>query len=546
MSDQPDSNPSLPRLSIPADGSAARFAAAIHEVLLATSSDGRVAGPPAGRLRAASRSLSASQRLSVYWELLSEYAHWSPSSFGEALPVGIAQETALRESIHVAAVEPGALRTRILRFGMSLRETCRSAGARAKPLSPLGEVGDAIGHGIRAAAVRGLESAKARAFVHLAAHDARPHLAALLEEVGLDIRHLAACFALAIPQPASLESFWAAASPGPVVGSVIGLDFIHTASGWTLIESNLSVGRRGIRLSLTTPPSLPERLVAYTAAQSRGHLVVMNNDDRLEPEIFEAYAHAGEVHGVDVQVYEEPATVGSPFPGSFRIPRALPTDALVASIRAHPTTIPFLVSDKLASHLILSQQGDSPDYATVPLLWDPGSALATHDRFPNVICKLPGLDATKGIALLKVKSLADIPHLLQAGFERGALKAHVVGALERLAANPAAIAQPYLPSQLADDDCLSLVRTYVLVTPDDAAYLGGNVAWSADPVPKSLPWGLVEDKRPFVVNGGIPRTRLTGIPEEWEAALQRATIAVGHAFRHHLLSHVAWRPRTAA
>jgi hypothetical protein len=91
-----------------------------------------------------------------------------------------------------------------------------------------------------------------------------------------------------------------------------------------------------------------------------------------------------------------------------------------------------------------------------------------------------------------------------------------------------AVFQTYIPSSLAEGRRLAIARAHVLATPVGLEFLSAHRVVSNCPVPESLPEGLVEDSRPYIVNYSLDSQHATMPPDE-EQRVSKAALSVVRA-----------------
>jgi hypothetical protein len=194
------------------------------------------------------------------------------------------------------------------------------------------------------------------------------------------------------------------------------------------------------------------------------------------------------------------------------------TDTLCVRIRDFRSWPDFVLSNKQSVHGSLQAYFLSQDIRNV---FVPDTAAGWLDRvvwdsgpYPNVVAKLPRADHGVGVAFYKAK---DKEHALElarskndAEFQFGGLH----GKLERAAKRGGKFLQSFQPSDLSADGRLGIFRMSVLVTPVGSKMLSATKATASKSVPKSLPYGVVMDPYPYLVNGGVGATRHLPDPEE--------------------------------
>jgi len=214
---------------------------------------------------------------------------------------------------------------------------------------------------------------------------------------------------------------------------------------------------------------------------------------------------------------------------SYGIPPIDQDDTLVVRLKSYPTSLDNLFDLKRACSRALElyrlATGDSdlllPASSADPILGE----VDADDPYPNVVYKLPELDQARGVYFLKARSVEHARELadeaVQTSSHRG-LQERILFAMT----GRSGLFQPYVKSSLLPDRRLYIIRAHVLITPVGVEMLSAHRVVTGTGIPGSLPFGVVADTRPYLVNFSA-NSRYEIVPSDEESAATRAALAVG-------------------
>jgi hypothetical protein len=359
---------------------------------------------------------------------------------------------------------------------------------------------------------------------------ARPSLEAAFSFSGIQPPQLAVCFATGIPQREQYRGYWNDQSRHNTVGIVAGVDFIPTSQGCWYVESNLDLAQRPERSALYERDPFVNNLLDFAVRYGYSRLVVMdNNSSGVDPAMASQYEAGADERRLDLTLVDRVNTPGSHRTRSYGIPPIEHDGTLVVRLKSYPTSIDNLFDLKRACGRALElyklATGDSdlllPVTSADPILGD----IDPDDPYPNVVYKLPELDQARGVYFLKAKSpehareIAD--EAVQSSPHRG-LQERILFAMT----GRSGLFQPYVKSSLLSDRRLYIIRAHVLITPVGVELLSAHRVVTGTGVPDSLPFGVVSDTRPYLVNFSA-NSRYEIVPSDEESAVTRAALAVG-------------------
>lgn len=499
------------------------FRRALAEAVRGVDEQGEV---PPGAARQLRRTLPASRRAALNaapHEWLGPFSELPPSARREILAF-----IAARDRWNVRGHELGWLHHATLRVLWRIRgllEDRESAVGRS-----LGPLADVLAYGTR----KGPAQLIARIHHELLRLNARvkrsPRLSVLLPSLGVDSVDLATCYARDIPQAETYRAYWHDEKRRNTVGAVIGIDLLPTDEGCWYVESNLDLAQRPERSELYERDPFVEALLAFAERRGYRRLVVLdNNSSGVDPKMAPQYEAGARERGLELTLVDRVNVPGSPYLRSYGIPELSGEGTLVARLKSYPTCIDGLFKFKRSSHQALSryrqEAGDSdlllPESSAEPVF----GAIEPDEPFPNVVFKLPELDAARGVFFLKAESAEHARALADEALRKAApdgLQARVQRSMSR----EKGLYQAYVRSRLLPQRRLYIIRAHVLVTPVGVEFLSAHRVVSGRSVPEELPLGFVRDPTPYLVNFSAGSWYET-VPDDEEPAVIRAARAVG-------------------
>jgi hypothetical protein len=359
---------------------------------------------------------------------------------------------------------------------------------------------------------------------------ARPTLGAALSFSGFQPPDLAVCFATGIPQREKYRGYWNDQSRHNTVGIVAGVDFVPTNQGCWYVESNLDLAQRPERSALYDRDPFVFNLLDFAARHGYSRLVVLdNNSSGVDPAMASQYEAGAKERHLNLTLVDRVNTPGAHRTRSYGIPPIRDDDTLVVRLKSYPTSLDDLFNLKRACNRALElyqATTDDSDLLLPETNADPILAeIDPDDPYPNVVYKLPELDQARGVYFLKAKS----PEHAREMADQAVRSSTHRGLQERILFSMASMSglfQHYVRSPLLSDRRLYIIRAHVLITPVGVELLSAHRVVSGTGVPNSLPFGAVEDTRPYLVNFSA-NGRYEIVPSDEESTVRRAALAVG-------------------
>ena len=363
-----------------------------------------------------------------------------------------------------------------------------------------------------------------------------PTLASLLRIAGLDARTIAASYLQRTPQRLETAAYWHDSRRHTTVGVVVGIDFIVNAEGVWFVESNLNAGLMEERSRMYEADPFVENLVRFARENGYSRIVFLAcNDYPVDPIMATRIEQAASAAGLHATVLEDSHAPTGRLSQTFLVPPLDAERTLVVRSKMFHTTLDALFHHKTLSLAALaSYQRAFPDRdVQVP---STGTAslppvLPMDGPFPNLVCKFPERDQGQGVIFMKVPSLERAQAILDDPVEmnRHSVAAVITKLRYRLnLEDQTSVFQAYIPSSLLEGRKLFIVRAHVLATPVGLTYLSAHRVVSKLPIPESLPEGLVENSRPYIVNYVLDSEHALTPPDE-EQRVRKAALSVVRA-----------------
>lgn len=366
----------------------------------------------------------------------------------------------------------------------------------------------------------------------------RPRVPAVLRLARIEPRALAACYATRIPQPpAAYRGFWHDPARHHTIGTVIGIDFLPDPGGaYWYLESNLSPALRPERSALYERDPFVTSLLDFARERRYERLIVLaNNAQQIDERMARQYEEGAAARGLALTLIEDVAFPSSRHQRSFGLPAGDRDRTLVARVKAFRSSFDNLLTSKRATARVLGRyatQSADPALRLLPTGPTPWLGdIGRDEPFPNVVYKFPERDAGTGVIFLKATSPAHAEALLSEAVRLSRPRG-IASLPERLAQmidDTTGVFQPYLRSLPTPDRRLYIIRAHVLITPIGSAFLSAHRVISGRTIPESLPWGVVHDPQPYIVNFSAGSRYAPVRPEE-EEAVTMAALAVARGF----------------
>jgi hypothetical protein len=512
------------------------FESLLKDAVAGIGEDGRIAAADVRRMRKARRGSHVRR---------SDFLAEPESVLGpfDALPAparrALARAVAVDDRWRMAGYFLGAWHARLARWLWRLRDRLRWAGAARA-------AAEIVATAVQAGPFIALPAARTKWIALLGKLSRRPEPGALLAANGIEVRDLAVRYVRAIPQQPSYLGFAHDPAKHNTVGVVVGLDLVHNAQGYWLIESNMDCGFLYRAALYPEDPLVVSLLDAAVEGRYR-RLVVVSGNTSVDDAMAQQFRTGAKTRGIDVEIFENLFHPRFGHPGTAPLPDFDGTHTLLVRNRNYKTALDRLVHHKRASSRALTIYQEESRDATFRLpvtTSDPRvSGADPEDPFPNLVFKMPEQDAGEGVFFLKAASAAHARDLLTETLRAAPAR----GAVSRLFArlqDGQGVYQPYVRTPWLPDRRLYKTRAYVLLTPIEIRYLAAHRVIGSDPVPQSLPLGIVRDQAPYLVTVR-PGSRLEPLPPHEEPAVREAALGVGrglaraivHGFRTRTTHH---------
>jgi hypothetical protein len=234
------------------------------------------------------------------------------------------------------------------------------------------------------------------------------------------------------------------------------------------------------------------------------------------------YQEGAAKFGISIAIVEPASTNNATRCRSPTMPAIDQPATLCVRIRDFPTWPDFQMSNKLQVQQSLQSFFDRNGISDVRV---PDTSAGWQERidwnsrrFPNLVAKLPDADGGIGVTFYKARDIAHARQLVADGASRGSGRiGGMLGAAIRRSRRSQVLLQPYQESRLFEGERLVIYRLNVLVTPVGTVMLSATKYTASQPVPVELPYGVVHDPAPYLVNGGVGALRSHPDASELEA-----------------------------
>jgi hypothetical protein len=363
----------------------------------------------------------------------------------------------------------------------------------------------------------------------------RPTLAAVLKLAGVEPWNFAIGYARGIPQLPAFRGFWHDPSRHRTVGVMVGIDLLPAEDGWWCVETNLNSALRLERTAIYDRDPLVDNLLEFVRTQGYRHLIVMmSNGMYVDALMAKQYEEGAAAHKIKLTILENAYLQKKTYGQCFGVPPLNEDGTLVMRIKMYRTSLDYLFQHKRASRQVLEmykQRSADTDLRLVPTGLEPIlDHTAPDDPLPNLVYKLPERDRGTGLIFLKATSPEHASTLVREAVSSKSPKSFVARLKERIPQwrdDQNCIFQPYMRPVMLPGCRLYIVRAHVLLTPIGNHFLSAHRVVSGSPVPDFLPFGLVSDPRPYLVNYS-KGARYEVVPPEEEPAVVRAAMAVAN------------------
>lgn len=355
-------------------------------------------------------------------------------------------------------------------------------------------------------------------------------LPSLLSRIGIDPRNLAVCYARNMHQPEAYRGFYHNALRNNTYGVLLGIDLLPAGDGFWYIESNLDFGMSRTRAALYDRDPFVTNLIDFAGEHGyRNLMIVHKSASYMHEGMARQYAEEARARGLSLTMVEDAYL--PPQPGcmqSYGVPSCGGNDTLVVRSKYYPTSLDYLFQHKNASIRALTayRQHLNDPALLVPRIGNETvmEDVRTDDPFPNLVYKLPERDEGKGVIFIKAESQGHASMLLEDALRRNRPRG-ILGRLYAMIEDGNGLFQPYIRSSMLPGRRLYKVRAHVLITPAGARFLSAHRVVSQYEVPHQLPSGVVEDRRPYLVNLSTS-SNYEMVPPDEEQMVTEAALAV--------------------
>ena len=320
------------------------------------------------------------------------------------------------------------------------------------------------------------------------------------------------------PVDSRLSPVFKCADQGAASCGLIGIDLLPSRGKLYFIESNFNPGHN-ITRHLISPEGdiLCHRLTDWAAKNGYTRIVFFpfNYPGIFEKKLEDAWRSIALKKGINIEIVDDP-TIGSPWPRSRRVlMNCNSPGTLYVNGRHLVSPLSRVISEKglldeeirrFNEHVHVEERIPIPQVIRNEEDIPP---VADDTEFPNIIIKNARLDETKGVYLYKSKHLP-------AGANSWPNIAYEYIIPDLVVKEDQGVMKRYV----------YLFRVYLLITPDGPVYLCARKGISSVPVPKTMPFGMVEDKSPYITNYHAGAYYVTHSDDE-EQACRKAALSIG-------------------
>ena len=428
----------------------------------------------------------------------------------------------------------------IVRLLMRIRDAAerRKADRLSHPLSL--DFANVLAFGARLVPRR-VASAWFRRRIHRNRHsDPAKKLLSEMYRRGFDPRMLVD-LATNIRQPREFRSFWHDVDRNIVHSLVVGLDCLPTGDGWTIVESNSSIGQSEQWELDCNPNYFIENMLNFAGERGCRNVVVVNNDRGLQGPQEEYYLKAAAARNMDIDIVEPDSVPAPKRQRSPVIPRINTSNTLCVRIRNFKSVVDYPVTDKEKVLEIVARyvKRNAVEFVTTPdqadgwidrVEWDSG-------EFPNLVSKLPDTEHGTGIVFYKARCKQEGLKLAAESHKHRRVGG-LLGKAVRQSSLRDPFLQPYVRTNLYPDRLLANFRANLLISPVGCRLLSVTKIMTVNPVPAELEFGVVKYPNPYLANSSGGMVEYLGTKEEFDR-LQPVALAVGDALSEYLSAHFA-------
>lgn len=329
---------------------------------------------------------------------------------------------------------------------------------------------------------------------------------------------------LRLPQQPRSRGYWYDAADHILVGMHLGLDINHSDGKYYVVESNTHPALRPDRRRLYADDLDPiiTNLIAV-AKRFDFERIVFHRARAWSRAYLDEFARASEASGIEIVGASLPFVRATKRP-IVPLPKRWQARTIYVGSWSQGTPVSLFMHDKARVGRWLTDQLEREG--------DPAGRLAcipTSDRmmmpsrssapcWPTLVAKLANSDGGNFVAMGRFESHEHARREL--GLDEGEQRVPACFRRRWPAGSISAskvVWQPFIPPEVVGRRA-RLIRTHLFVSPLVDSYLSGHGVLAGKDLPEELPFGLVRDRAPYVVNFSTGGS-YTGLEPSTEADL---------------------------
>lgn len=311
-----------------------------------------------------------------------------------------------------------------------------------------------------------------------------------------------------MPQHPRYLSYWNDPAIDSMVGMIVGIDLIHHAGKYYVIELNHGPSIYPRRREMYDTPFDPIFSRVFDAAKAHGFRKIVPLAFHWNPIYVEEFARASSAYGMPIVPYNCPLKFPECENRMYALPDPLESNTLYVVHSGLMTPAFRYLDNKWYSSKWLErairEEMPADTLVALPKTYDDFVfPIEEHGpRWPNLIVKLAASarschvvtgrfeSADEAREALGITSDGDVPKRLRGGALRGLLfygREHV-------------LYQAYVPPDLDARGHAQMLRLHIFVSPLETMYLSAHMRTSRKPVPDRVPSGIFADDDAYVFN----------------------------------------------
>ena len=334
-----------------------------------------------------------------------------------------------------------------------------------------------------------------------------------------------------VQQHPRYRGYWYNAAAHTLVGMHLGIDLIKNNGKYYVLENNLSAAIRETRRRIYADALDPIVSGLASMAKAGGFKTLVPYGGAWSAQYLEEFDLAAREFGIEIRPAER-RYIRRGCPNIMAaLPREPTPDTMYVVFPYRGGPLDYFIDEKRMTGLWLEQtigRHGSPTgrlaaipnhrELTVPPLEETG-------RWPNLVVKVSPSAQSRDIltgrfrdeaearAALGLSDRGDLPTAFRLRWH-DRLGEAVFGTRQ-------VVYQPFIPPELDPNGHPQIVRLHVFVSPTTHRFLAAHRVISSQPAPETLPFGLIEDDKTFVVNysRGAHYARLSEEEEQEMAAV---------------------------